>query len=749
MSSRLVIVESPAKARTLKRYLGDGYTVKASVGHLKDLPKADLGVDVEHDFEPHYEVIKGKAKVLGELKKAAKGAEAVFLAPDPDREGEAIAWHIFQEIKDQGPTDIHRVLFNEITPRAVQEAFERPGPIDEDKVHAQQARRILDRLVGYKISPLLWRKVKMGISAGRVQSVALRLICEREREIQAFVPEEYWSIEASLEGESPPAFAAKLFRVGEEKPVLGNESETQAVLDSLEGAEYVVAEVTKKERRRNPVAPFITASLQQDAARRLRFSASRTMALAQRLYEGLELGGEGSVGLITYMRTDSPQVSSDAQAAARSYISQNFGENYLPERPPQYKARRKAQEAHEAIRPTDVERTPESLRGRIGEAEWRLYQLVWQRFLASQMTPAVYDQTTVDIAAGGCTFRATGSVVKFPGFTRLYTEARDNGEDEDDKALPALDVDERLTLHELTPNQHFTQPPARYSEASLVRVLEEKGIGRPSTYASILNIIKNREYVEVEKRRFRPTELGMLVTDLLVASFPKLLDVEFTAQMEETLDEVEEGKKGWVETLREFYGPFEERLSKAEAQMKNLKEDVEPTDEVCEKCGETMVKRWGKYGRFLACSGYPDCRNTRDLSAPKEEKAELNLLPEEEPCPKCGATLAARNGRFGPFVACSAYPDCRYVKPNTTDVTCPEEGCGGEIIERRSRKGKLFYGCTGYPKCRFTLWDMPVPEACTQCGSPYLLAKTDRQGRTTARCPTKGCGHKKPHSAVA
>lgn len=749
MSNRLVIVESPAKARTLEKYLGKGYTVKASVGHVKDLPKANLGVDVDHDFEPQYEVIRGKAKVLGELKKAAKGAEVIFLAPDPDREGEAIAWHIYQEIASKSGVEVYRVLFNEITPKAVREAFDSPGSIDEDKVHAQQARRILDRLVGYKISPLLWRKVKMGLSAGRVQSVALRLICEREREIQAFVPEEYWTVEANLEGANPPPFGARLFRVGEEKPELKSEAETQAVLQSLDGVDYVVSEVTKKERRRNPVAPFITASLQQEAARRLRFSASRTMALAQRLYEGMELGKEGAVGLITYMRTDSPQVSGDAQAAARSYISRNFGDAFVPERPPRYKSRRRAQEAHEAIRPTDVERTPESLQGLIGDREWRLYKLIWQRFVASQMAPAVYDQTTVNISAGQCTFRATGSVVLFPGFTKLYTEARDNGEEEGEKTLPHLEAGERLTLHEITPDQHFTQPPPRYTEASLVKTLEEKGIGRPSTYASILNVIRNREYVEVEKRRFHPTELGRLVTDLLVTSFPQLMNVEFTAHMEETLDEIEDGKKSWVETLEDFYGPFAEWLSKAEAQMKNLKEEVEPTDEVCDKCGSPMVKRWGKYGRFLACSGYPKCRNTRDLNDSQESRAEPKLLPEEGPCAQCGSPLALRTGRFGPFTACSTYPECRYVKPNTTGVTCPEDGCGGDLIERRSRKGKLFYGCSSYPKCRFTLWQMPVPEPCPQCGAPYLLLKVDRNGRSTAHCPEKGCGHKQPHSAVA
>ena len=748
MAKRLVIVESPAKARTLKRYLGKDYTVKASMGHVRDLPKSSLGVEVENAFKPHYQVIRGKGKALAELRKAAKGAEAVFLAPDPDREGEAIAWHVLQEIESKGPQAIHRVLFNEITPRAVKEAFDNPGQIDLDKVNAQQARRILDRLVGYKISPLLWDKVKRGLSAGRVQSVALRLVCDREREIRAFVTEEYWTIEAALEGSKPPAFTSKLVRVGEDKPALATEADARAVLDALEGADYVVANVEKKERRRNPVAPFITASLQQEAARKLWFSAARTMTLAQRLYEGLDIGKEGALGLITYMRTDSPRVSAEAQAAARAYITQTYGENYLPARPPVYKARRRAQEAHEAIRPTDVERTPERLRGLIGEPEWRLYQLIWQRFISSQMAPAVFDQTTVEITARELGFRATGRAVKFPGFTKIYTEGRDNGEEEADKALPPLEAGERLTLRELTPNQHFTQPPPRYSEASLVRVLEEKGIGRPSTYASILSIIKDREYVEVENRRFMPTELGLTVTDLLVKSFPDLLDVEFTANMEEALDEIEEGKKDWVEILEAFYVPFAERLEKAEVQMKNLKEEVEPTDEVCEECSSPMVKRWGKYGRFLACSDYPDCRNTRDLDAKPSESGGPEIAPDEGPCPKCGASLAVRKGRFGPFIACSSYPECRYVKPKTIGMACPEEGCGGELIERHSRRGKLFYGCSNYPDCRFAAWQRPIPEACPHCGSPYLVERVNRSGQASARCPTKGCGHTQPHSAV-
>ncbi|MDA2932566.1 type I DNA topoisomerase [Nitrospinae bacterium AH-259-F20] len=749
MPKRLVIVESPAKARTLKRYLGDDYTVKASMGHVKDLPKSSLGVDVEQGFKPDYQVIKGKAKALRELKKAAKGVDEVFLAPDPDREGEAIAWHVYQELQDGGPDVIHRVMFNEITPRAVREAFDNPGTIDIDKVHAQQARRILDRLVGYKISPLLWQKVRRGLSAGRVQSVAQRLICDREREIKAFVSEEYWTIEAILEGAQPPSFTAKLNRIDQEKPALGTEADAQAVLEALEGADFVVAEVKRKERRRNPVAPFITASLQAEAARRLHWSAKQTMATAQRLYEGLELGPEGPVGLITYMRTDSPRVSAEAQAVARDYIGRTFGQDYLPDRSPTYKARRRAQEAHEAIRPTDVEQTPDRLRNLIGEREWRLYQLIWQRFVSSQMAPAILDQTTVDITARQFSFRATGSIVKFPGFTKIYTEVKDNDKEETDKVLPPLEAGERLTLGELTPNQHFTQPPPRYTEASLVRALEEKGIGRPSTYASILSIIRDREYVEVEERRFRPTELGLMITDLLVKSFPDLLGVEFTANMEETLDEIEEGKKDWVETLEAFYGPFTERLEKAEVQMKNLKEEVEPTDEVCEECGSPMVKRWGKYGRFLACSAYPECRNTRDLDTQPSEHPEIQLAPDESPCPECGSPLAVRKGRFGPFIACSSYPKCRYVKPNITGVTCPEEGCGGEVAERRSRQGKLFYGCTSYPECRFTLRNRPVPEACPLCDAPYLLVRVNRAGEASARCPTKGCGHTQPHSAVA
>jgi DNA topoisomerase-1 len=749
MAKRLVIVESPAKARTLKRYLGEEYTIKASVGHVKDLPKTNLGVDVKNSFQPSYQVIRGKGKIIKELRRAAREAEAVYLAPDPDREGEAIAWHIFQEIKADGPERVHRVLFNEITPRAVREAFSHPGQIDLNKVHAQQARRILDRLVGYKISPLLWRKIKAGLSAGRVQSVALRLICEREREIESFVPEEYWTIEALLEGSHPPEFTAKLHRIGQNKPELRSEADARAVLEALEGAEYVVAEVSRKQRRRNPVAPFITATLQQEASRKLRFSASQTMALAQRLYEGLEIGPEGAVGLITYMRTDSPRVSAEAQEAARAFIERHFGRDYLPERPPQYKVRRKAQEAHEAIRPTDVELTPEKLKGKIGQREWLLYQLIWQRFVASQMASALLEQTTADIQARHFVFRATGSVVLFPGFTRLYTEEREDGQEEAERPLPPLEVGERLSLKSLSPNQHFTQPPPRYTEASLVRALEEKGIGRPSTYATILSIIKDRDYVRVEKRRFRPTELGHLVTDLLVASFPQLMDVEFTAHMEEALDEIEEGRKDWVETLEDFYQPFAERLARAESEMKNLKQEVEPTDEVCSECGSPMVKRWGKYGRFLACSAYPRCKNTKNLNEDPSGQPSAEAQELREPCPQCGSSLAYRSGRYGPFVACSAYPKCRYVKPNTTGVACPEEGCHGEIIERRSRQGRLFYGCSRYPDCRFTLWQKPVAHSCPQCGLPYLVVATDRQGREVLRCPAKGCRYRKTSPEVA
>jgi len=796
----LVIVESPAKANTINKYLGKEFVVKASLGHVKDLPKSKLGVDIKNDFEPVYELIPGKEKVVKELRTAAKGAGRIFLAADPDREGEAICQHL-KEILDDHKGEVFRVLFNEITPKAIRAAMEKPGRINQHIVDAQQARRILDRLVGYQISPLLWDKVRRGISAGRVQTVALRMIVEREREILAFTPEEYWSIIAKLEGREPPPFSARLVKIKGKIAEVKNQAEADHILEVVKKSEFLVESVVTKEKKRNPVPPFTTSKLQQDAARRLRFTVKKTMMLAQRLYEGVELGDEGRVGLITYMRTDSTRISDEAMEMVRSYVSDVYGSNYLPEKPVFYKTKKDAQDAHEAIRPTFVGRTPDDLKPYLGEDELKLYRLIWTRFAASQMNPAVYDQTTIEISAKDYLFRENGRVLKFDGFLRVYEESTDDdihakptGDEEDDIALPPLTVGEKLRLLDVTPRQHFTEPPPRYTEASLVKVLEEKGIGRPSTYASILTTIQDREYVTKDQGKFRPTELGTVVTDMLVKHFEDIFDIQYTARMEEELDEVEDGKMTWVEALDEFYKKFEKDLKKASKNMENLKRQEIPTDEVCEKCGSPMVKKWGQFGSFLACSAYPECKNTKELALdepPKEGQPAADAEPEpcencgrpmalkrgrfgqflactgypeckttrkiaqagrapkkpdvilDETCPKCGqAKLAMKEGRFGEFIACSNYPKCKYIKPKTVGVPCPKPGCGGELIERRSKRGKVFYGCAKYPDCDFVAWNKPVPEQCPQCGAPYLLEKSTKREGLVRYCNEESCKYK-------
>ena len=663
---KLIIVESPAKARTLNKYLGKGYQVKASMGHVRDLPKSKLGVDVEDGFKPTYVTIKGKEKVLRELRKAAKEAEEIYLASDPDREGEAIAWHIAQSLTKKDQSKVKRILFYEITKTAVKEALKNPGPIDINKVNAQQARRILDRLVGYSLSPLLWRKVERGLSAGRVQSVAVRLVCEREEEIEKFVSREYWSLTAHLQRpQTPPPFTAKLFKYQGKKADLPQEGAVKKVLSHLEGATYRVVKVEKKERKDNPKPPFITSTLQQEAARKLGFTAKKTMLLAQQLYEGMDLGEEGPVGLITYMRTDSVRVSPEAQKKARTLIKELWGKEYLPPRAPQYKSKKTAQEAHEAIRPTEPARTPDSLKGVLPIDHWKLYKLIWDRFMASQMKPAVYDVTTADIQAKEAIFRATGRILKFPGYTVLYTEGKDDNSqgEEETSTLPPLEEGQELELLKLEPKQHFTQPPPRYTEATLVKTLEEKGIGRPSTYATILSTIQERGYVEKKQKRLYPTILGRTVNELLVKFFPRILDVGFTARMEESLDQIEEGQREWVETLREFYAPFVEELKVAEEKMERVKKTGKTTDIICDKCGKPMVERWSRHGRFLGCSGYPQCRNIIPLDSNGEQ------VKKEEPD--------------------KSHP-------------CPREGCDGYLVKRRGRGGRFFYGCSNYPKCRYT-----------------------------------------------
>jgi DNA topoisomerase-1 len=743
----LVIVESPAKAKTIAKYLGKDYTVKASVGHVMDLPKSKLGVDIEKDFEPSYIQIKGKGPVVKELKAAAKKADRILLATDPDREGEAIAYHVAEVLSGSSKTaEVYRVLFNEITKKAILQSIEHPGKIDIDKVDAQQARRVLDRLVGYQISPILWKKVRRGLSAGRVQSVALRLICEREEEIKAFVPEEFWSLTALLEGKLPPQFEAKLLKKDEEKLKVKNNDEVQKILVDLQGATYSVSKIDKKERRRNPVPPFTTSKLQQEGGRKLGFTSKRTMGIAQSLYEGVDLGKEGTVGLITYMRTDSTRVGKEAQDEAREFIVNKYGKDYLPEKPPVYASAKSAQEAHEAIRPTSVLREPDAIRQYLEPDQYKLYKLIWNRFVASQMNPAVIDQTSVDVKAGDYTFRATGSVVKFPGFMAVYMEEKSEdqtpSEEENGEAvLPPLNEGETLSLIKLDPKQHFTQPPPRFSEALLVKTLEEKGIGRPSTYAAIISTIQERDYVNKVENKFRPTELGFLVNDLLVNHFPEVMDVAFTAKMEEELDKIEEGHMRWVDAVRDFYKPFSESLEKAQAEMKNFKAEQVPTDIACEKCGKPMVVKWGRNGQFLACSGYPDCKTTRPFV--RNENGVVEAAPEEttdEKCPKCGSAMMIKRGRFGKFLACSRYPECKYTQGMSTGVLCPEDG--GKLVERRSRFGKMFYSCSNYPDCKFAIWNKPIPRPCPQCNAPFLVEKYSKKTGLSITCMKKDCDYK-------
>ncbi len=755
MKKGLVIVESPTKVRTLKKYLGKDYDVRASVGHVKDLPSKRLGVDKEHDFTPEYEIIRGKAKIIKELKSAAAKVDDIYLAPDPDREGEAIAWHIAEELrpKKKKAKKFYRVLFHELTRQGIKDAISSPGQLDRNKFESQQARRILDRLVGYEISPLLWEKVKRGLSAGRVQSVAVRIICDREREIQAFVPEEYWSVTASLEGQVPPSFTAKVAAFKGKKIKIHKEEEASKIVERLKVADFIVKKVETKERKRYPAPPFITSTLQQEAARKLGFSAKKTMMLAQRLYEGVELGKEGPVGLITYMRTDSTRIAKEAAMEARALVKKKFGKEYVPARIPVYRKGKMSQDAHEAIRPTSVSRSPEMVRNFLERDALALYSLIWKRFMASQMSPAIMDQTSVEIKAGDYMLRASGSVMKFPGFTAVYTETKEDdkgqGAAADVSCLPPLKENERLKLLSLEPKQHFTQPPPRFTEAGLIKVLEEKGIGRPSTYATILSTIRDKEYVTLDQKRFRPTELGFLVTDLLTAHFPEILDSQFTAGLEKELDEIEEGTVSWLEILKKFYSGFSERLSKARREMKSIKANGVPTGLTCPKCGRPMVIKYGKTGEFLACSGYPECKTTQDFT--RDESGNIKILEKdivtEYVCEKCGRPMVLKRGRYGQFLACSGYPDCKNTRPVPTGVKCPEPGCDGELVQRTSRRGKVFYGCSRYPECKYATWDKPVAQKCPGCGGEILLESTKKDGQRVLKCPSNTCKFQGEHHA--
>jgi len=809
MSKSLVIVESPAKAKTIGKYLGSGYEVQASIGHIMDLPKNDIGVELKkRTFEPTLIVSPGKEKLVAQLQRAAAKADKIFLAPDPDREGEAIAYHLALQLGTNAAQrkKIRRVTFNEITKKAVQDAFQHARDIDQDLVDAQQTRRVLDRLVGYQVSPLLWDKVRRGLSAGRVQTVAVRLIVEREREINAFKPVEYWTLDAQLhpEGRTPESFTARLVGIDGKRatvdtvnsPALPDGVTSKEAVAELEKAQWSVRQVERKQRKRNPSAPFTTSQLQQDSSRKLGFNVRRTMGVAQRLYEGVDVGDEGTVGLITYMRTDSPRVAPDAIAGAREWIGKQLGAKYLPAAAIQYKGKKDSQDAHEAIRPTDVNRTPDAIAKYLSDEQLKLYRLIWQRFVASQMTAAIFDVTTVEIAAKArrtYDFRVSGSVPVFDGFLKVYEVAKDKKDEEDDELanrLPAMNEGEKLALEELKPEQHFTEPAPRYNEASLVKELEERGIGRPSTYASIINTIQDREYVVKHGGpcgRFYPTEIGMVVCDLLVKNFPYIFDTAYTAKLEGELDDIEEGKEKWTDLLGGFYTHFEKELKVAGKKMESIKAMEQVTDEKCDLCGSPLLLKWGKFGTFFACSAYDkkdknSCTFTKentagkpDMATPEAQEAEQNEeycencgrvmvlrrgpfgmfmscpgysedppcktirklsqkqqqkppVPTGEDCPLCGKELVLRQGVYGEFVSCSGYPKCKYVKQNLIEgMKCPK--CGeGDLAERKARRGNIFWGCTNYPKCDFTSNYKPVAKKCPKCKSPYLLEKTLKSG---------------------
>jgi DNA topoisomerase-1 len=831
MSKSLVIVESPAKAKTIGKYLGKDFEVLASVGHIMDLPKNDLGVELKkRTFEPTLVVSPGKEKVVGQLRKAAAKADHIFLAPDPDREGEAIAYHLALQlgVSAKEKQKIQRVTFNEITKKAVQDAFQHAREVDQNLVDAQQTRRVLDRLVGYQISPLLWDKVRRGLSAGRVQTVAVRLIVEREREIGAFKPVEYWTLDAFLhpEKQADGSFKARFVGIdgepvrvanGKDKDgkdqfianALPDKKSMDAVKDAVADAKWSVVSVESRQQQRRPLAPFITSQLQRDAAGKLGFNVRRTMGVAQRLYEGVEIGSEGPVGLITYMRTDSPRVSPEAKVSAREWIGNTLGPQYLPPTPNEYRGKKGAQDAHEAIRPTDASRTPESLAKYLSDEQLKLYRLIWQRFVASQMMPALFDVTTAKIAAASARtgktydFRVSGSVLRFDGFLKVYEVADDRNADEEDETknkLPNLDGVKALALEKLEAEDHFTSPPPRYNEASLVKVLEERGIGRPSTYASIISTIQDREYVTKISSRFYPTEIGMVVCDLLVESFPYIFDPQYTARLEEELDDIEEGTEKWTDLLNGFYDHFEEELKDADKTMRDIKRMEVKTSEKCDLCGSPLLLKWGKFGSFFACSAYnkkdknsctftkentankpdlntpeaqdaaeqdeycencgkvmvlrrgpfgmflacpdynadPPCKTFRKLSQ-KQQQKQSAPQPTGEKCPQCGRDLVLRQGAYGEFVSCSGYPKCKYVKQNLIEgVKCPR--CGtGDIAERKAKRGNLFWGCTNYPKCDFTSNYKPVAQKCPECGSAYLLEKTLRSG-IYLECPNKKAG---------
>ena len=731
----LVIVESPSKANTIKSFLGKGYKVKASKGHVRDLPKSKLGIDLENDFMPNYINIRGKGDLINELRKEAKAADRVLLAADPDREGEAISWHLAAVLK-LDPEKTKRITFNEITKNVVKEAIKSPRDIDMDMVNSQQARRILDRLVGYQISPFLWKKIKNGLSAGRVQSVATRIIVEREEEIRAFTPEEYWHITALLKNGEGETFTARYFGDTDGKKELHCQADVDAVLASM-GADFKVVAVKKAVKHRKPQPPFVTSTLQQEANRRLGFQSSRTMLIAQELYEGVNLGEKSTHGLITYMRTDSLRVSEEAREAAKAVLLSRFGEEYYPEIPNQYKMRKNAQDAHEAIRPADPALLPEDVKGKLSSDQYKLYKLIWERFMASQMAAAAFDTVSADLQSGGAIFRANGNTVRFKGYMALY----DDGEEEETEGrLPPLQEDATLSAMSVTPEQKFTQPPPRYTEGSLIRVLEEKGIGRPSTYTATISTIVNRGYVKREGKTLIPTDLGFVTTDLMKTSFSNIVDYNFTAEMETDLDRIENGEEDYIRVIRRFYSDFEEQLKRAGETLGSERIELEKIelDMICDKCGARMIQREGRYGKFAACPNYPKCKNTKRLET-KEESTEEERQPEivaEDPCPVCGGEMVARKGAFGTFFACRKYPDCKGSMPFYRDsgVLCPD--CGKRILIKQTRKHKTYYCCEQYPDCSFSTWDAPTGEKCPTCGGALLRKK----GKGTVYCKA-GCGY--------
>jgi len=751
VSKPLVIVESPAKIRTLQKHLGKEYNVAATVGHIMDLPSKEIGIDIDNGFKPKYTHIPGKTKVITALKKAAGNTFDIYLAPDPDREGEAIAWHAAEALKKKGRR-FHRVLFHELTKTAVLEAIKSPMELDPNKYEAQKTRRILDRLVGYRISPLLWRKVKGGLSAGRVQSVTVRIICERERAIHAFVSEEYWSITALLEADAPPPLTAKLTKKNNKKIAIPNQEASSAIVNELANEKYIVDKVVKKTTKKNPPPPFITSKLQQEAINKLRFTAKKTMMVAQRLYEGVDLGPGEPVGLITYMRTDSVRISAEAANEALAFIKETFGGEYAPAKPRFFKNAKKAQDAHEAIRPTSVFNSPEKIASSLTKDQLSLYTLIWKRFVASQMSHALIDKVSITVKAGAYQFSAGGSTVKFPGFMALYTPS-DAEKETAKKQLPKLREGMELAPKKIEPKQHFTAPPPRFSEASLVKELEENGIGRPSTYAAILSTIRNKGYVDFISGYFRPSELGFIVNDLLVENFPDVVNVDFTARMEDTLDKIEAASESAPDVLSKFYGPFNEKVDAAVTDMLNIKGVGFSTELKCPECGVSLHLKVSKYGPYLACDAYPDCSYTSDYV--RDEKGVIKPMESQsaaqavqQNCSKCDSPMVVKRGKFGEFLACSKYPDCKNTlsinsghNGKTTGVKCPEKKCAGDVVERKSKRGKIFYGCSAFPECKFATWDKPIAQGCPQCDSIYLLEKTTKKSGTRRVCPDKACGY--------